>query len=169
MLKPPPATYPEYFQRYVNQVPEENLYTAFANQLPVIRKFLDAVTEERSTYAYAEGKWTLKEVLQHIIDAERIFCYRALCFARKESQSLPGFDENDYAVNSNANDRTWLSLADEFLALRRTTEILFETFNRETLQATGTANNRPASVISTGFIILGHFYHHKKVVDERYM
>ena len=168
MLKPSTTTYPEYFQQYVNQVPEENIYTAFENQLPVIKAFLDNISEEKANYAYAEGKWTLKELLQHIIDAERIFCYRALCFARKESQSLPGFDENDYAINSDANRRTWLSLADEFLALRRTTEILFETFSREMLQESGMANNKPTNVISMGFITVGHFYHHKRVVDERY-
>ncbi len=168
MLKPSPTTYPAYFQRYINQVPEEELFTAFKNQLPAVKEFIASVSEEHSLYAYAEGKWTLKEVLQHIIDAERIFAYRALCFARKDSTSLPSFEENEYAANSNANSRTWQSLADEFLAVRKTTEMLFESFTEEALQAVGVANNNPTSVAALGFITLGHFYHHKKIADERY-
>lgn len=168
MLKPSPSTYPGYFKRYVDQVPEEELFTAFKNQLPAIKEFLASVSEEKSLYAYAEGKWTLKEVLQHIIDAERVFAYRALCFARKEAASLPSFDENIYAENSNANGRAWQSMADEFLAVRKTTEMLFESFTEEALNTSGIANNNPTSVSALGFITIGHFYHHKKVVEERY-
>src|ERR1700754_4292778 len=94
MPKPLPETYFPYFKRYVDQVPEENLTTAFDNQLPVIKDLLNSITEEKSTYAYAEGKWTLKELLQHMIDTERIFNYRALAIAREETAPLPGFDEN---------------------------------------------------------------------------
>ena len=97
MPKPSPDSYPVYFQKYVAQVPEEDLLPAFSHQLPVIKQFLSSITEEDSMYAYDTGKWTLKEVLQHMIDTERIFNYRALCFSRKETASLPGFEENDYA------------------------------------------------------------------------
>jgi hypothetical protein len=168
MLKPSPTAYHAAFQRYVDQVPEEKLFTAFKNQLPAINEFIASVSEEHSLYAYAEGKWTLKEMLQHIIDGERVFAYRALCIARKDTTSLPGFEENEYAANSNANNRTWQSLADEFLAVRKTTEMLFESFTEEALQAIGVANNNPVSVAALGFITIGHFYHHKKIADERY-
>ena len=168
MLKPSPSTYPGAFKRYIDQVPDEELFTAFKKQLPAIKEFLTSISEEKSLYAYAEGKWTLREVLQHIIDGERVFTYRALCFARKEQASLPSFEENEYAANSNANSRTWQSLADEFLAVRKTTEMLFESFTEEALNNSGIANNNPISVSALGFTTIGHFYHHKKVVEERY-
>lgn len=169
MPKPSPTTYPEYFKKYVDQVPDEDLITGFKNQLPVIIHFLNSIAEEKSLYAYDTGKWTIKEVLQHMIDTERIFNYRALCIARKETVSLPGFDENGYADNANANRRTWQELVDEFLAVRSSTEFLFKSFTDEALAASGISNNNPVTVISFGFITLGHFYHHKKVMEERYL
>lgn len=169
MSKPSPTSYPGYFQQYIDQVPEQDLFSAFENQLPLIKGFLWGISEEKSTYAYAEGKWTLKELLQHIIDTERIFAYRALCFARKEAASLPGFEENDYAAASNANARTWQSLVDEFMVVRQSTTMLFKSFSEEALAASGTANNNPTNVAAIGFINLGHFYHHKKVMEERYL
>ena len=169
MSKPSPTSYPGYFQKYIDQVPEQELFAAFDKQLPVIGSFLPPVTEERSTYTYAEGKWTIKELLQHITDTERIFNYRALCFARGEKASLPGFEENDYAAHSNANSRTWQSLVDEFLAVRHSTELLYRSFTADALSASGTANNNAITVASMGFITLGHFYHHKKVIEERYL
>ena len=169
MPKPSPTSYPGYFQKYIDQVPEQDLHEAFANQDSVMQHFLSSISEERSMHAYAEGKWTIKEVLQHMIDTERIFNYRALCFARKEAASLPGFEENDYAANSNANARTWQSLVGEFLALRLGTEMLYNSFNDEMLATAGKANNNEVTVGSIGFISIGHFYHHKKVIEERYL
>ncbi len=169
MAKPLLTSYPVYFQNYINQVPEENLLTAFKNQWTVIKELLSMITEEKSLYAYEDGKWTLKEMLQHMIDTERIFNYRALCIARKESVSLPGFDENDYAANSNANQRSWQDLAEEFLVVRKATEILFTSFNDDVLEFSGVSNNNPVTVKSLGFITIGHFYHHKKVMEERYL
>jgi hypothetical protein len=107
--------------------------------------------------------------MQHLIDSERIFIYRALCFARKEKISLPGFEEDEYAANSAANKRSWKSLVEEFSAVRKSTELLFSSFSEEALASTGSANNNLISVESIGFIILGHFYHHKKVLEERYL
>ncbi len=169
MSKPLNTDYPQYFGRYINQVSEENLSDAFKNQFPQIEIFLHSVDEDKSTYAYAPGKWTLKELLQHIIDGERIFDYRALCFARKETISLPSFDENLYAGNSNANARSWKSLSNEFINVRRTTEDLYNSFSDETLQQKGTANNNSSSVLSLGYIIIGHVTHHIKVVEEKYL
>ena len=120
-------------------------------------------------HSYAEGKWTIKEMLLHITDAERIFCYRALCFARNEKINLPGFEENNYAAGSHANERSWKNLVEEFLAVRSATELLFSSFSEAALQTIGTANHNPTSVASIGFITLGHFYHHKKILEERYL
>ena len=169
MPKPSTESYPAYFQKYVTLVPEDELITAFANQQHILKQFLSSITEEKSSYAYAAGKWTLKELLQHMIDTERIFNYRALCFSRKESVSLPGFEENDYAANSNANARSWQDLVEEFIAVRTSTELLYKSFSSDMLEISGSSNNNRATVNSLGFITLGHFYHHKKVIEERYL
>ncbi len=169
MPKPSPTTYPPYFKKYVGLVPDEDLLTGFKNQLPVIKELLNSITEEKSMHAYDTGKWTLKELLQHMIDTERIFNYRALAIARGETASLPGFDENTYAANSNANERSWQNLIDEYLAVRSTTELLYKSFTNDAMAASGISNSNPVSVISLGFITLGHFYHHKNVIEERYL
>lgn len=169
MSKPSPTNYPGYFQKYIDQVPESDFYTALNNQTKAVESFLSAITEEKSLHAYADGKWSIKEMLQHIIDTERIFCYRALCFARGENNNLPGFDENEYAANSYANQRNWNSLVQEFLMVRKATAALFESFSETALSATGTANNNTTSVLSIGFILTGHYYHHKKILIERYL
>ena len=91
MNRPSPTTYPEYFQRYINQVKEDDLKLAFKNQMPAAEIFFQSISEEFSKKKYAEGKWTIKEVLQHLIDAERVFSYRAMCFARKEQTHSPLF------------------------------------------------------------------------------
>ena len=164
-----PTSLPGYFQVYIDQVKEKDLPTAFTNQSAVIKDFLPAISEEKSLHSYSEDKWTLRELLQHIIDTERILTYRALCFSRNETASLPGFDENDYAAASNGNNRTWESLSAEFLAVRRSTLFLFDSFTPEMLTRKGIANNNSMSVESLGFILVGHFNHHKRIIEERYL
>src|SRR5688572_32708714 len=105
-----PTNVQGYFRRYTDLVQEQDLQAAFKAQSAVIDQVLPSISEERSAFSYAPGKWTIKELLQHVIDAERIFSYRALCFARKESSPLPSFDENSYAENSRANNRSWQQL-----------------------------------------------------------
>ena len=169
MAKLDSTIFPGYFQKYIDLVPEDDLATAFKNQAQDARQLLNSITEEKSNFGYAEGKWTLKELLQHLIDGERIFAYRALCFARKEQQSLPGFDENEYADNSFANQRSWQSLVDEFFLVRKTSEILFDSFTQEALVNVGTANDNPATAESFGFTMVGHVTHHLNVIKERYL
>ncbi len=169
MPKPNTSDYPEYFGTYINEVVEEDLREAFNNQDLKIDRFLQSVTEEKADYSYAPGKWTLKELLQHIVDTERIFNYRALCFARKETISLPSFDENLYADNSNANVRSWESLSGELINVRKSTKDLFSSFTDAVLQRRGTSNNNSSTVLSLGFIIAGHVSHHIKIAEERYL
>ncbi|HSN60933.1 MAG TPA: DinB family protein [Ferruginibacter sp.] len=169
MPKPIDGTFPPYFSTYTNKVKEDNVEAAFKNQQELINTFFDSIPAEKADFAYAPGKWTLKEMLQHIIDAERIFAYRALCIARKESQSLPGFEENEYAQNSLANTRHWISLVEELKVVRRSTTILFESFTEETLSQSGISNNNPVTVNALGFVIIGHVYHHVGVIKERYL
>ena len=164
-----PSVYKNYFENYTSLVIEKDIISAFSNQEKILNNFLDSVSEEKSTYAYAQGKWTLKEMLQHTIDTERIFAYRALAIARKETATLPGFDENLYADNSNANSRTWDNLTQEIKAVRNSTKILFESFTEEMLQNNGNFSSSNGSANTLGFIIVGHVYHHIKIAKERYL
>ena len=164
-----PSVYKNYFENYTSQVIEKEIISAFSSQEKILNNFLDLATEEKSSCAYAEGKWTLKEMLQHIIDTERIFAYRALAIARKETATLPGFDENLYADNSNANSRTWDNLTQEIKAVRNSTIILFESFTEEMLQSKGNFSSSSGSANTLGFIIVGHVYHHIKIAKERYL
>jgi len=165
---PVKGSYPAYYEKYIDQIIETNVMDAIHAQQDNIEKFLQSVSEEKSMFAYAEGKWTLKELLQHVTDTERVFIYRAMCVARGEKQSLPGFDEDMYAANSNANARSWKSLAEEFLAVRLSSRLLFESFTEEMLNQSGTANNKPIHVNAIGFILVGHALHHMQIARERY-
>ena len=169
MPKPVSGTYPPYFDNYIGLVKEDDLFEAFKNQQLIVSAYFDNIPETKTNTGYAEGKWSLKELLQHIIDTERIFNYRAICFARKETASLPGFDENLYAANSYANKRTWKSLCEEFKALRKSTEFLYQSFTPEALLFSGMANNKPNTVIALGFTSIGHVIHHINVIEERYL
>jgi hypothetical protein len=169
MSKPIEGNYPTYFSQYISKVPEENLAEAFKNQQEIIADFFSPIPEIKWDFAYAPGKWTLKELLQHMIDTERIFAYRSLCIARKETQSLPGFNENEYAANSYAHTRNWHSLVEELKMVRQTTEMLFNSFPAEILNQSGVASNNPVTVNALGFISVGHIYHHLQVIKEKYI
>ena len=169
MIKTSNSTYPENFQRYINQVKEEDLKTAINNQMPAAEVFFRSISDEFSNRKYAEGKWTIKEVLQHIIDAERVFAYRALCFARKDEHTLPSFDENEYAANTNANNRNWQDLIEEFVSVRKSTEYLYNSFTQDALDSIGKASDYTISVSEIGFVIVGHVNHHIRIIQERYI
>ncbi len=158
-----------YYDNYIQLVAEEELMDAFHQQQSIIDNYFEGITEEQSNHAYAPGKWTPKELLQHIIDCERIFSYRALSIARKETASLPGFDENEYAAASEAHLRTWKSLCEELKAVRRSSLYLFESFQEGQLNTVGLANDKLLSVRAIGFILIGHLIHHKNILEERYL
>jgi uncharacterized damage-inducible protein DinB len=158
-----------FYHNYINLVTEEDLSEAFEKESASFVRFLDTIPADKYDYRYDEGKWTIKEVLQHIIDAERIFSYRALRFARKDATPLPGFDENSFAAASKADTRTWDKLAEEFKVVRRSSELLFNSFDEEQLQADGVSSNSPNYVLALGFILIGHAMHHQKILKERYL
>ena len=160
---------PEYYHRYIEQVEEHDLVTALTKQRNTFIGFLNKIPADKYDYRYAPGKWTLKELLLHILDAERIFAYRSLCFARKESNPLPGFDEEIYAANSKAENRNWPDMVNEFSLLRQSNEIMFSTFDQEQLENQGIANNKPVYVKALGFIMVGHINHHIRIIRERYL
>ena len=132
-------------------------------------EFFNKIPIEKHDYRYLDGKWTIKDVIQHMIDAERIFAYRALRFSRGDQTNLPGFEENTYAKTANATNRNWESLISEFEMVRKSTILLFESFNEEMLTLAGTANNGIMTVRALGFVIIGHCQHHLQVLEERYL
>ena len=157
------------YHNYINLVTEDDLMEAFDKESASFIRFLDTIPTEKYDYRYAEGKWTIKEVLQHIIDAERIFAYRALRFARKDTTPLPGFDENLFAAASKADKRSWDKLVEEFKVVRRSSELLFHSFDEDQLQSDGISSNSPNYVLALGFILIGHATHHQKIIKERYL
>jgi uncharacterized damage-inducible protein DinB len=132
-------------------------------------KFVREIPMDKFDYRYAEGKWTIKDILLHLIDSERIFAYRALRFARNDKTELPGFDENSYVDEANANQRSIQDLLTELLVVRQASLTLFKSFSEEQLLCKGIASNNPMSVRALGFIIIGHQNHHQKVFEERYL
>ncbi len=164
-----PTNTPNYFNRYIQQVTEQDASIAFAKQWETLKTFFGTIDEAKSTYAYAAGKWSIKALTQHLIDCERIFSYRALSIARGEQVNLPGFDEDAYAAKSDANSRSWQDIVDEFFTVRITTMQLFHSFSKQALEAKGKANNNSLSVADIAYIIIGHCTHHKKVMEEKYL
>ena len=131
--------------------------------------FLDDIDPEKADYRYAEGKWSVKELLQHVIDTERIFSYRALCIARGETQSLPGFDENVYASNADVSGKSLKELKEELLSVRESVFMMFRGFTSEMLDRIGTSNNKQVRVNAIGYMIIGHVRHHFNILNERYL
>lgn len=132
-------------------------------------RFVQNIPMDKFDYRYAEGKWTIKDIIQHVIDTERIFAYRALRISRNDTTPLPGFEENDYVENTNANGRGIQDLLAEFSAVRYATLFLFKSFSEEQLKRMGMASNTAISVRAIGFIIIGHQKHHQNIFQERYL
>jgi hypothetical protein len=160
---------PEFYHNYIRKVAHLTLPEALAQHGAELPLSLQNVPEEQWAFRYAPGKWSIKEVVQHIIDAERIFCYRALCFARGEKAALPGFDENEYAAASGADNRTKMALLQEFETVQQGTSQLFASFGDGQLTASGTANKSSIYVAAIGYIIAGHCLHHINILKERYL
>jgi len=161
--------YFSYYKQYVDLVDDFPLLKAFRVGLTSTSKFFESLPQEKLLYQYAEGKWTPKEILLHLIDTERVFYYRALYFARHAGSSLEGFDENVFAANGGANKRALDDLIKEYVSTRNYTIDLFTSLNNETLRNGGIANGNPLSVRSIAFIICGHEIHHRRIIEERYL
>jgi uncharacterized damage-inducible protein DinB len=169
MAKLTAGTYPAYFDNYIQQVNADTVKEAIEKYSTTIRQFFKSIPEEKAGYRYAEGKWTIKDLLQHVIDAERIFAYRALRIARQDRTPLPGFEENAYASAAKASKRNWEDLLEEFEAVRKSTDLLFASFTQEDLEQSGVTNDSPNTVLAICFITFGHLLHHKKIIEERYL
>ncbi|MEN8249568.1 MAG: DinB family protein [Bacteroidota bacterium] len=162
------TVYNEYFAHYINLVNSVTPLQSLIETQKELLLLLENASEKQGNYRYADEKWTVKEVVAHIIDAERVFAYRAMRFARNDKTDLPGYDENTYAQYSNAKNRSLSELKVEFDILRQSSIELFRSFNDEALSRTGTANKMPIDVKSIFYLIAGHCQHHLNILRERY-
>lgn len=160
---------PQAFKHYVKHVEEGDVLQALRVSGYRTQVLVHGISSDKQDFAYADGKWTIRELLCHMIDAERIFAYRALRFARNDRTILSPFEENDYAPQANASGRSLKKIADEMLRLRASTVDMYEGFNEDMMRRKGTAGKNEISVLALGFVIAGHETHHRKVLTERYL
>lgn len=157
------------FANYIREAGNVNLIEELEISLHSFIRFVQDIPMDKFDYRYAEGKWTIKDIIQHLIDCERIFVYRALRFSRNDKTPLPSFEEDDYANNTESNKRSIQDLLTEFSALRYSTLLFYKSLSEEQLKRIGTASNNPISVRALGFVVIGHQKHHQKVFEERYL
>lgn len=169
MSRPDLSRVPEFYHGYISKTKGDDVMTALRNSTKELFSLLKSIPPEKHDHRYAEGKWTIKEVVQHMIDGERVFTYRALRFARKDDTPLPGFDENLFAQTAKADKRNWKDLIEEFSALRQASEAMFTSFDNEQLESSGIANEHSNYVLGIGYIVAGHVNHHCQVIKERYL
>jgi len=167
MNRPQTHEYPAWGETYIKLVGEDVL-EQMEKQATEFPDFVNSLIE-KADYAYAPGKWTIKEVIGHIIDTERVFIYRLMCFARAEQHALPGFDEEDYVLNAHFSDRSLLSLSEEFALLRKSNLYLINSLTEKELKRSGTASERQITVRALLFVMAGHIIHHISVIKERYL
>ena len=161
--------YAPAFAGYVKLVPEDDdILSVIEQQSSETQKLIGSLDDQRAAYRYAEGKWSVKQVIGHVTDSERIFAYRLLCIARGETTSLPGFDENAYMQASNFDDWKLGDLAESYALVRRSNIVLFRNLPEEVWDRRGVANNNPITVRALAYVLAGHERHHLKVLHERY-
>jgi uncharacterized damage-inducible protein DinB len=165
----PDNEYSAFYKPYIIESNSDNLIEDLEISLHQFIKFVQDIPMDKFDFRYAEGKWTIKEIIQHLIDSERVFSYRALRISRNDQTPLPGFDENLFVENTNANSRSLQDLLTEMAVVRQSTLSLYKSFTSEQTLLIGTASNAAISVRAIGFIIIGHQNHHKKVFIERYL
>ncbi len=168
MKRPQAEEFPLFYKGYVDTVSDDVL-TELEQQMESFSALLRSVPKEKLSFAYAEGKWTIQELVGHVIDTERIMAYRALRIARNDATPLPGFDENDYVLNAHFADRSLENLADEFAALRKANMYLIRSLKDIEINRSGISNQKPISVRALIFIMAGHVNHHIAILKQRYL
>lgn len=167
MNLPQAHEYPVWAETYISLV-DADVLKVLKKQATDFPDFINGLGK-KGDYAYAPGKWTIKQLVGHLIDSERIFAYRLTCFARGEIHALPGFEEDDYVANAHFQDRTLHSLAEEFGLLRKANLFLFQSLTEKELNRSGTASERQITVRALLFVIAGHLIHHTQIIKERYL
>ena len=166
--RPDPSEYSPYFQRYVDLVPEGDILAAMQAQAGATAGLLRGLDEERSNYRYAPGKWTIKQVVGHMGDSERIFAYRALSISRGETNPLPGFDEDSYVRGADFDSWPFADLVDSLAIIRRANVLMFRHLSEDAWDRRGVASDNPTSVRGLAYAILGHERHHVGVLRSKY-
>ena len=169
MTRPDPSECAPYYNGYISEVGEGDIIEILRNQLVETTDLLRGVSEETGVYRYQPDKWSVKEVIGHLIDAERVFAYRALCFARNDKNPLPSMEQDDYVKFSNFDSRFLRDLLEEFRHVRLSSILLFESFDDEVLMRKGTASGFEFTVRTFPYIIAGHEKHHQRILKERYL
>jgi len=169
MNRPNESEYAPYYQGYVDQVSENDIMHVLRGELDELDVLLARVPAEKEKYAYADGKWTIREIIGHLIDGERVFGYRALCIARGEKQNLPGFDQNDYMLTAPYNHIELEDLLSELRLVRLSNIAMFRSLDEEAWNRVGTANGNEITLRALAFIMGGHVRHHMNVLKERYL
>jgi uncharacterized damage-inducible protein DinB len=159
---------PEFYRNYFKAIGTSELVPLLLKSGDDLMELLKSINDEKALYRYEEGKWSIKDVVQHVIDAERVFTYRAMRFARNDKTDLHGFEQDDYVPEANADERTVHQLLTEFMNLRASTIDFFASLNEEKRSRKGTANGSEMSVEMIGYIISGHLLHHISIIEERY-
>ncbi|MDX5347505.1 MAG: DinB family protein [Hymenobacteraceae bacterium] len=167
--KPAPGEYPQWYEHYFSQLADKDALQLLEEQLSELEEMLQAVSDEQAALAYAPGKWTLKELLVHMLDTERIMAYRALAISRGEAAALPGFDENSYAEQSQANERIFSEILEEYRLQRLSNLALFRSFSEEMLNRKGHANGQDVTVKAIIYVVAAHERHHLNIFKERYL
>jgi hypothetical protein len=169
MNRPEKDEFASYYLPYVNAVPEGDIISVLSQQLESTKLLLKNITEEQGKFRYGPDKWTVKEVVGHMTDTERIMAYRLLCIARGETVSLPGFDENQYVEHASFNEQSLEQLLEDFAIVRQSTLALMKSFSADVWMRRGLANNTEVTVRGTAYIIAGHAIHHSRIIKERYL
>lgn len=169
LTRPDPSEHAGYYGRYVAEVPDGDILVTLRDQLEDTLDLLTGLSEEQETWRYAEGKWSLREVVGHMIDTERMFSFRALSMARSDDVDLPGMDQEEWAANSNAGERSLAELAKEWAAVRRSTVHLFASLDPAAADRSGRASGYTFTVRSFPWIIAGHELWHRALIEERYL
>lgn len=169
MSRPEKTEYDQYYERYIALVPGDDVIHELGAQPTELQDIFIAMPEEKGLYAYADGKWTIKEVLSHLIDGERIFAYRALRISRGDETPIEGFEQDGYIENSHANERAIADLLEEFKLLRRSNILFFNHLDETGWKRMGTASDVPVSVRALAYIMAGHVTHHVNILRERYL
>jgi uncharacterized damage-inducible protein DinB len=167
--RPEPNEYASYYEKYVSLVPEGEVFGTLERQGAETLALLRGVTEERAGHRYGEGKWSVKQVVGHIVDVERIFAYRALAIARGERQPLPGMDQDEYMAGADFDSRTLADILDEFEAVRRANVLMLRGLKPEAWSRRGTASDNEVTVRALAYILAGHEAHHVRILRERYL
>jgi hypothetical protein len=166
--RPQQAEYAPFYGTYVTLVPETDVLTVLERQIAVLRELAASVSADRERFAYAPGKWTIRQMVGHLGDAERVFGYRALCFSRRDQAPLPGFDEQSYVDRASFDRIPLAGLIEELVLVRSANLRLLQALENDQWSATGTANGAAISVRALAYVIAGHVRHHLGILRDRY-